>query len=114
MRTGIGSALIPPGVTDYSKAVFAPPVVNPKAKTAERAVSEGHLRATLRFDNGLVVVFVMAAELKNLLENGLADTAVGRTPGRFPHVAGMKFSYDSYETKINFWYWSAGKIFSCS
>ena len=27
--------------------------------------------------------------------NGLADTAIGRTPGRFPQVAGMKFSYDT-------------------
>ncbi|MAH63082.1 MAG: bifunctional metallophosphatase/5'-nucleotidase [SAR324 cluster bacterium] len=95
IRTGIGSALVPPGATDYSKAVYTPPVANPEAKTAEGAVSEGHLRATLRFDNGLVVVSVTAAELKDLLENGLADTAVGRTPGRFPHVAGMKFSYDS-------------------
>ena len=41
------------------------------------------------------MVSITAAELKDLLENGLADTAVGRTPGRFPHFAGMKFSYDS-------------------
>ena len=60
-----------------------------------RGVNEGHLRATLSFDNGLVVVSATAAELKDLLENGLEDTAVVRTPSRFPHVAGMKFSYDS-------------------
>ena len=58
-------------------------------------MSECHIRATPRFDNRLVVVSVTAAELKNLLENVLADTAVGRTHGSFPHVAGMKFSYDS-------------------
>jgi len=95
IRTGIGSALVPPGVTDYSKALYAPPAANPEAETSEGAVSEGHLRATLRFDNGLVVVSVTASELKDLLENGLADTAIGRTPGRFPQVAGMKFSYDT-------------------
>ena len=95
IRTGIGSALVPPGVTDYSKALYAPPAANPEAETSEGAVSEGHLRATLRFDNGLVVVSVTASELKDLLENGLADTEIGRTPGRFPQVAGMKFSYDT-------------------
>ena len=41
------------------------------------------------------MVSVTASELKDLLENGLADTAIGRTPGRFPQVAGMKFSYDT-------------------
>ena len=94
-RQGIGSALVPPGVTDYSKALYAPPAANPEAETSEGAVSEGHLRATLRFDNGLVVVSVTASELKDLLENGLADTEIGRTPDRFPQVAGMKFSYDT-------------------
>ena len=85
---------MPPGVTDYSKALYAPPAANPEAETAEGAVSEGHLRATLPFDNGLVVVSVTAPEPKDLLENGLADTALDRTAGCFTQVAEMKFSYD--------------------
>ena len=77
IRTGIGSALVPPGATDYK--LFTLPPLQIEAKTAEGGVSESHLRATLRFDNGLVLVSVTSAELKDLLENGLADThLVGR------------------------------------
>ena len=85
---------MPPGVTDYTKALYAHLAANPEAETAEGAVSEGHLRATLPFDNGLVVVSVTAPELKDLLEKGLADNALGRTAGCFTQVAEMKFSYD--------------------
>ena len=60
----------------------------------EGDVSEGHLRGTLRFDNGLVVVDVTGVELKMLLEHGVAATAPGATPGQFPQVGGISFGYD--------------------
>jgi 2',3'-cyclic-nucleotide 2'-phosphodiesterase (5'-nucleotidase family) len=57
-------------------------------------VSEGHLRGTLRFDNGLTVLDVTGEELKTLLEHGVAQTEEGATPGRFPQVAGIWFGFD--------------------
>lgn len=95
IRTEIGSAVVPPGATDYSQAVYSAPGPNLEAGTKEGAVTEGHLRATLRFDNGLVTLTATAAELKMLLEHGISETAAGSTPGKFPQVSGMKFSFDA-------------------
>lgn len=71
------------------------PPVNVGLPTARPGdVSEGHMRGTLRFDNGATVLSVTGVELKTLLEHGVADSGPGRTPGRFPQVAGISFSYD--------------------
>lgn len=94
LRTEIGSAVVPPGSTDYSETVYSAPLANREVGAPEGAVTEGHLRATLRFDNGLVVLNVTAQELKMLLEHGIAATAEGATPGRFPQVGGMRMAFD--------------------
>ena len=86
LRTEIGSAVLPSGSTDPNDIVFSPPAGN--------GVSEGHLRATLRFDNGLVRLTMTPDELIDLIEHGLAQVAPGATPGRFPQVGGMSFVYD--------------------
>ena len=94
IRTEIGSAIVPPGSVDYSTAVLSPPAPNEEAGTAEGAITEGHLRATLRFDNGLATLSLTAAELKEIIEHGVAATEEGSTPGRFPQVSGMRVSFD--------------------
>lgn len=94
IRTEIGSAVVPPGTVDYSMAELMPPVAREDTGTPSGAVTEGHLRATLRFDNGLVLLTATAEELVMLLEHGVADSAPGRTPGRFPQVGGMRFAFD--------------------
>ncbi|WP_138432959.1 choice-of-anchor I family protein [Winogradskyella algicola] len=86
LRTEIGSALLPAGSNDPNDIVFSPP--------ANNGVSEGHLRATLRFDNGLVRLTLTADELVDIIEHGLAQVAPGATPGRFPQVGGMSFVYN--------------------
>ena len=86
LRTEIGSAVLPAGSNDPNDIVFSPPSSN--------GVSEGHLRATLRFDNGLVRLTMTADELITILEHGLADVSPGNEPGRFPQVGGMSFVYD--------------------
>ncbi len=74
---------------------FLNPPSNVGLPTAvEGDVSEGHMRGTLRFDNGLVVVDVTGVELKLLLEHGVAQTTAGATPGQFPQVGGISFGYD--------------------
>ena len=90
IRTEIGSAILPPGSTDYADAVLSPPDGG--------GVSEGHLKATMRFDNSLVLVTVTATELKDLLEHGVSATASGATPGQFPQIGGMRFSFDPSQT----------------
>ena len=94
IRTEIGRALVPPGSVNYDEAIYEPPAANPKAGTVVGAITEGHLKATFRFDNGLVLLTATAAELKMLLEHGIASTEPGATPGAFPQVGGMKMNFD--------------------
>ncbi len=86
LRTEIGSAVLPAGSNDPDDIVFSPP--------ANNGLSEGHLRATLRFDNGLVRLTMTADELITIVEHGLAEVAPGAQSGRFPQVGGMSFVYD--------------------
>ncbi|WP_299366351.1 choice-of-anchor I family protein [Winogradskyella sp.] len=86
IRTQIGSAVLPGGSNDPNDFVFSPPPNN--------EVSEGNLRATLRFDNGLVRLTMTPAELITIVEHGLSAVAPGVTPGRFPQIGGMSFVYD--------------------
>ena len=85
IRTEIGSAVLPPGSTNPADIVF----------TAPENISEGDLRAVLRFDNGLVRLTVTAAELKDILEHAVAATTAGATPGQFPQVSGMSFTFST-------------------
>ena len=49
----------------------------------------------LRFNNGVVIVPVTARQLVTLMEHAIGFDGVGATPdGRFPQVAGMRFSFD--------------------
>ncbi|WP_299532784.1 bifunctional metallophosphatase/5'-nucleotidase [Ulvibacterium sp.] len=85
IRTEIGTAVLPPGSTDPNDVEF----------TAPENISEGNLRAVLRFDNGLVRLTVTAAELKDILEHAVAGSESGATPGQFPQVAGLSFTFDT-------------------
>ncbi|MDC7224843.1 MAG: bifunctional metallophosphatase/5'-nucleotidase [Spirochaetales bacterium] len=87
IRTEIGSAVVPPGSTDYSEAVYSAPMGG--------GISEGHLKATLRFDNGLCTMNATAEELVMLLEHGVSETMEGQTPGKFPQISGMKMVFDA-------------------
>ena len=89
IRTEIGTAVTPPGSNDPSQVIFKAPKDN--------KVTEGHLRATLRFDNGLVRLTVTAEELKDIMEHAVAGTAEGATPGQFPQIAGMSIAYNMVE-----------------
>ncbi|NIJ44774.1 2',3'-cyclic-nucleotide 2'-phosphodiesterase (5'-nucleotidase family) [Wenyingzhuangia heitensis] len=78
--------------------VVAPDGTTTLLPSADKTISEGHLRAAFKFDNGLVRLTVTAAELKDLLEHGFAASANGATPGQFPQVAGMVVEYDTSKT----------------
>lgn len=88
IRAEIGNAV----TTGTTTELFPP--FNDGLNVEPGDVSEGHFRGTLRFDNGLVVLDVTGTELKSLLEHGVAETAAGATPGRFPQVGGISFGFD--------------------
>ncbi len=89
LRTEIGTAVIPSGSNNPEDVVFSPPL--------ENKVTEGHLKATLRFDNGLARLTVTAEELIRILEHALSGVAPGATPGAFPQVAGLRVTYNPTE-----------------
>ena len=62
----------------------------------EGGISETDIANTLRFNNGLTLLTLTAEELVEIVEYGVAETSTDDsvTPGRFPQVAGIEFSFD--------------------
>jgi 2',3'-cyclic-nucleotide 2'-phosphodiesterase (5'-nucleotidase family) len=73
---------------------YLPPAANPTAGKEEGDISQLDIENSLRFNNRLSVLDVTASGLKQLLEHGVAASGPGQTPGRFPQISGMRFSYD--------------------
>ncbi len=71
-----------------------PPLANDLTGKAAGQISLLDVQNALRFDNSLSVVTVTAAELKAVLEHSVAASDPGATPGQFPQVGGMAFSFD--------------------
>ncbi|MEL6463014.1 MAG: 5'-nucleotidase C-terminal domain-containing protein, partial [Cyanobacteria bacterium J06621_15] len=57
-------------------------------------ISQLDLENSLRFNNGLTLLTVTAQELLDIIEHGVAESGEGATPGRFPQVSGLEFSFD--------------------
>jgi 2',3'-cyclic-nucleotide 2'-phosphodiesterase (5'-nucleotidase family) len=95
IRSDIGLVVQPPGTTDPSLVEFLPPQANAASNKEEGDISQFDLETVLRFNNGLTLLTVTAAELKDIMEHAVAATADGATPGQFPQVAGLNFTYDS-------------------
>ncbi len=82
IRANIGSRIVPPGGTE---AVPMPPT--------DGIIGALAIQTTLRFNNDLSLLTVTGANLRQLLEHGVA--AVPSVSGRFPQVSGVEFSYDA-------------------
>ena len=67
---------------------------HPGAGKPEGGVSRLDIENALRFNNGLSLVTVTAEGLKQVLETAVAGVAPNATPGAFPQVAGLEFSFD--------------------
>lgn len=93
IRESIG-AVIGAGGNDPNAGQKIPPVANPAAGKQAGQISQLDIENSLRFNNQLTLLTLTAQQLKQVLEHGVADTAPGRTPGRFPQVGGMAFSFD--------------------
>lgn len=72
-----------------------PNQANPAANKPAGSVSQLDVEGSLRFNNSLVIVTTNAAGLRRLLEHGISATRVGQTPGQFPQVGGVAFSFDT-------------------
>ena len=88
IRAAIGAVL--PGDTGER----VPPRANPLTDKQEGDISQLDIQNALRFDNDLTLLTLTARELKQILEHGVAATEPGATPGQFPQVGGLAFSFD--------------------
>jgi 2',3'-cyclic-nucleotide 2'-phosphodiesterase (5'-nucleotidase family)/DNA-binding beta-propeller fold protein YncE len=76
---------------------YLPPAANPAAGKEEGEVSQLDIANSLRFNNTLSLLTVTAQELIGILEHGVAASTATGTPGQFPQVGGVNFSWDISE-----------------
>ncbi len=88
------------GIIDSETGDFLPTPANPDAGKEAGQISQLDINNTLRFNNGLTLLTLTAAELELVLEHAVAGSGPGSTPGQFPQVAGIHFSFDATETAL--------------
>jgi 2',3'-cyclic-nucleotide 2'-phosphodiesterase (5'-nucleotidase family) len=81
----------PPGSGTY---VPQPNAANTALGKPEGGVSQLDVENSLRFNNRLSLLTLTADGLRQILEHGVRATAPGATPGQFPQVGGVRFSFD--------------------
>ena len=84
-----------------NNVVYEKTQANPSASKLAGDISQLDIENSLRFNNSLVIVTTNAAGLKRLLEHGVLATKPAATPGQFPQVGGVAFSYDTTKTANN-------------
>ncbi|NJO43597.1 MAG: bifunctional metallophosphatase/5'-nucleotidase [Cyanobacteria bacterium CRU_2_1] len=95
IRDNIGAVTGSAGATNASDIQKLPPQPNPLAPNKQVGdVTQLDIENSLRFNNSLSLITVTAQQLLQILEHGVSQTASGATPGRFPQVGGMIFSFD--------------------
>ena len=85
IRAQIGSA-------DVISGEKLPPVANPAAGKPQGGVSTLDIENALRFNNGLSLVTLTAAQFRQVVEHSLVGA--GTSQGRFPQIGGFALSYD--------------------
>jgi len=96
IRDNIGVVSEGSGATSAEAIQKLPPQPNALAPNKQvGSVSQLDIENSLRFNNGLSLITVTAQQLLQLIEHGVSDTNPGTTPGRFPQVGGITFSFDT-------------------
>jgi 2',3'-cyclic-nucleotide 2'-phosphodiesterase / 3'-nucleotidase / 5'-nucleotidase len=91
IRTAIGSIQVDGATNVYT---LLPPAANPSAGKQAGDISQLDILNSLRFNNALSLVTVSAGRLARLLNHGVAAWTPSATPGQFPQVGGVRFSFD--------------------
>ncbi|GAB4385294.1 MAG: hypothetical protein Kow00121_50080 [Elainellaceae cyanobacterium] len=94
IRDNIGVQTFPAGSTDPDDLIQLPPEANPVAGKEAGDISQIDISNALRFNNGLSLLTLTAEELLEVIEYSVSATEAGATPGQFPQVSGLAFSFD--------------------
>ena len=84
-----------------SNVILEKTQANSSAGKSAGDVSQLDVENSLRFNNSLVIVNVSASGVKRLIEHGISASKPGLTPGQFPQVGGVSFSYDTTKASGN-------------
>lgn len=95
IRNNIGVIEVPAGATNPNDFIKSPPPANAVANKEEGDISQLDIQNALSFNNKLTLVTVTAAQLLQVVEHGVSATAAGATPGQFPQIGGLAFSFDA-------------------
>lgn len=71
-----------------------PTQANPLSGKEEGEISQLDITNTLRFNNELTVLTLTVTQIVQVVEHAISETENGATPGQFPQIAGLKFSFD--------------------
>ena len=84
-------------IDEVSPGVYEelPPQANPVSGKQDGEVSQLDIENSLRFNNNLSLITVTAEQLLQVVEHGVRATAPGATPGQFPQIGGIAFSFDA-------------------
>ena len=103
IRDNIGALAVPTGATGLEDVITLPPQPNPLAPNKQEGdISQLDLENSLRFNNGLTLITLTAQQLLWVIEHAVAGTAPGATPGQFPQISGLSFSFDPTKQAIAF------------
>jgi 2',3'-cyclic-nucleotide 2'-phosphodiesterase (5'-nucleotidase family) len=103
IRDNIGVISAAAGAVNNDDVIKLPTQLNalaPNKKVGD--VSRLDIENSLRFNNDLTLITVTAQQLRQVIEHAVAGTAPGATPGQFPQVSGLSFSFDTTKTAIAF------------
>ncbi|MEM0981919.1 MAG: 5'-nucleotidase, partial [Cyanobacteria bacterium P01_H01_bin.58] len=93
IRASIGQTVVPAGGTEAERLPNEE-VVDSEGNLVkpEGGISQNDIQTTLAFNNSLTLLTLTKSEIVGLLEHGVS--AIPGVSGRFPQIAGVKFSYD--------------------
>jgi DNA/RNA endonuclease YhcR with UshA esterase domain len=84
-----------------SQVSLLPTIPNPLAGKQRGDISQLDIENCLRFNNRLSVLTIPVSGIKALLEHGISAWTATATPGQFPQVSGVRFSFDPAQTPGN-------------
>lgn len=103
IRDNIGVVSESSGALDGDDIEKLPTQPNALAPNKEEGdISQLDIENSLRFNNDLSLITLTAKQLRWLIEHAVAGTKDGATPGQFPQVSGLSFSFDDTKTAIAF------------
>ncbi len=100
IRDSIGAIL-----SEGGEVVRVPPLANPRVGKADGDVSQLDIENALRFNNALALVTLTAQQLRDTMEWSVAGSG---TPGQFPQVGGMEFSFNPTNAPMTYYSTSNG------